>query len=129
MPDEPGMECVNERRPMGSLEASVMDRLWRADAPMTPAAVQAELGDDLAYTTVMTILTRLWKKDLVVRQRVGRAFEYAPAITEADFLSDKMRTELARTKDRQAVLSRFVDKLSAKDARALRDVLRDMDAD
>lgn len=120
---------MNERRPMGSLEASVMDRLWRADAPMTPGAVQAELGDDLAYTTVMTILTRLWKKELVARQRVGRAFEYAPTITEADFLSDKMRTELARTKDRQAVLSRFVDKLSAKDARALRDVLRDMDAD
>ena len=129
MQTEPGVDDVNERRPMGSLEASVMDRLWRAKGPMTPAAVQAELGDDLAYTTVMTILTRLWKKNLVLRQRVGRAFEYSPAITEADFLSDKMRTELARTKDRQAVLSRFGDKLSAKDARALRDVLRDLDAD
>lgn len=112
---------------MGSLESSVMALLWQSPVPMTPADVQRSLPDELAYTTVMTILTRLWKKGRVKRRREGRAYSYRPAITEADFLADKMRSELGRTRDRQAVLNRFVDKLSARDAAALRQLLEDLD--
>jgi len=90
--------------------------------------VQKSLGSDLAYTTVMTILTRLWKKGLVSRAPAGRAFEYSPAITEADFLANRMRNELARTKDRNAVLSRFVDQLPKKDAESLQQLLEDLDS-
>jgi predicted transcriptional regulator len=116
-----------ERRPMGSLEASVLDQLWHSTDPLTPADVQADLDTDLAYTTVMTILTRLWKKGLVTRSRSGRAYAYSPAATQAEFLAERMQGELGRTKDRPAVLSQFVDKLSKKDAAALRDLLGEMD--
>lgn len=116
-----------ERRPMGSLEASVLEQLWQSAEPLTPADVQARLADDLAYTTVMTILTRLWKKGIVERSRSGRAYAYSPAATQAEFLAERMRGELRRTKDRPAVLSQFVDKLSKKDTAALRDLLSEMD--
>lgn len=116
-----------ERRPMGSLEATVLQQLWRSTEPLTPSQVQDTLDGDLAYTTIMTILTRLWKKGLVERERSGRAFAYSPVVTEPEFLADRMRVELVRTKDRQAVLSRFVDKLSLNDTVALRDLLRQMD--
>ena len=112
---------------MGSLEATVLQQLWRSENPLTPAQVQEALGGDLAYTTIMTILTRLWKKGLAARERSGRAFAYSPAVTEPEFLAERMQGELVRTKDRQAVLSRFVDKLSLKDTVALRDLLRQMD--
>ena len=36
-------------------------------------------GHDLAYTTVMTVLVRLYGKDMVTRQKDGRQFLYAPA--------------------------------------------------
>ena len=35
----------------------------------------------LAYTTVMTVLDRLAKKNVVTRRKVGRAFVYAPGIS------------------------------------------------
>ncbi len=116
---------MSERRPMGSLESSVLEHLWLSADPLTPSDVQARLDSDLAYTTVMTILTRLWKKGLVTRSQVGRAYAYAPAETQAEFLADRMEGELARTKDRSAVLSRFVDRLSKSDADALRELLTD----
>jgi predicted transcriptional regulator len=112
---------------MGSLEANVLEQLWGSTEPLTPSDVQAGLGADLAYTTVMTILNRLWKKGLVDRAKLGRAYAYSPTLTQAEFLAERMRGELVRTKDREAVLSRFVDKLSKRDTAALRDLLSELD--
>jgi predicted transcriptional regulator len=112
---------------MGSLETSVLERLWRSDDALTPAQVQADLDGDLAYTTVMTILTRLWKKGLVTRSRSGRAYAYAPTLPQAEFLAERMRGELRRTRNRSAVLSQFVGKLSKKDTEALRGLLLELD--
>lgn len=75
---------VSSRRPMGSLEDTVMRHLWTRDEPATTSEVQAAVGDGLAYTTVMTILVRLWEKGQVERERVGRAYAYRPVHTEAD---------------------------------------------
>ena len=36
----------------------------------------------LAYTTVMTLLERLARRGVVVRRKVGRAFLYAPQVSE-----------------------------------------------
>jgi predicted transcriptional regulator len=112
---------------MGSLESSVLKELWQSPEPLTPAEVKEGLDGDLAYTTVMTILSRLWKKGLVTRSRAGRAYEYSPALSEAEFVAQRMQRELGRTKDRQAVLSRFVDRLSKRDAAALREVLGEVE--
>ena len=37
----------------------------------------ADDGRDLAYTTVMTVLVRLWEKGYVIRQKKGKAYLYA----------------------------------------------------
>ena len=50
------------RRERGELANEVVAAVTGADRPLTPAEVQAELGDDLAYTTVMTTLSRLHDK-------------------------------------------------------------------
>lgn len=80
---------------MGCLEAAVLQTLWGASTPLTPAAVNNSLGDDLACTTVMTIRGRLCNMRLVTRTKAGRAFEYSPAVTEAAYLADRMSNELA----------------------------------
>ena len=72
----------------------------------------------------MTILTRLVKKGLAERERRGRAFLYRPVISEADLAAGKMSATLDAVRDREAVLSCFVGKLSKEDERVLRQLLR-----
>lgn len=112
---------------MGTLEADVLRQLWDAREPSTPGQVHEALGADIAYTTVMTVLTRLWHKGLVDRERQGRAYAYRALVSEADLMAGRMRDALDRAQNREAVLSRFVDTLSARDAKALRKVLGDLD--
>lgn len=114
---------MTDRRPMGSLEAEVLDVLWRADGPLTPAEVSDALGADLAYTTVMTILSRLWRKGLAARAKRGRAFAYSARVSEPDLAATRMRAVLTGTTDRTATMSRFVERLDPREAAALRALL------
>jgi predicted transcriptional regulator len=63
-------------RPRGALGAEVLACLAGA-GDMTPAQVQAELGGQLAYTTVMTTLSRLHRKGAIERSPAGRGFRYS----------------------------------------------------
>ncbi len=113
---------------MGSLEAEILECLWRSDKPMNPREVREALDDDnLAYTTVMTILTRLWRKGLAVRSKQGRAFSYTAAIAEADYTAKKMQAMLAAATDPQAAMSRFVDGLDPRETSALRKALKELE--
>ncbi len=112
-----------ERRAMGALEDEIMTYLWAIDGPATTAEVHDAVAPELAYTTVMTILTRLWRKGQLARARVGRAYEYSPVLTEAQDRADRMQTTLGSVEDRRAVLSSFVEALDAKDVRLLKKLL------
>ena len=116
-----------DRRPMGSLEGDVLAVLWGRSEPATPAEVLVELDNGLAYTTVLTILIRLWRKGLLERAKAGRAYAYRPAVSEADYAAQHMEAALTRARDRAAVLNRFVGNLSARDAAVLRDLLEGAD--
>jgi len=113
---------VTERRPIGALEAQVLEVLW-ARGTATPGDVLEALDGKLAYTTVMTVLTRLWQKDVVLRTKAGRAFSYEVRQSREEFFAERMRQTLASTSDHRAVLSRFVGGLSAKDTSTLRSIL------
>lgn len=117
------------RRPAGGLEAEVMAALWAADRPLTPGEVQAELGSGLAYTTVMTTLSRLHEKGAVDRRRAGRAYRYTPVMDQADIAAARMRDMLEAGEDRSAVLARFVGSLSPEDERLVADMLKGADGD
>ncbi|MET8297821.1 BlaI/MecI/CopY family transcriptional regulator [Streptomyces sp. NPDC005180] len=116
-------ETKGERRPSGELEASVLAALWAADGPQTPAQVQRLLGSSLARTTVTTILSRLYEKGTVTRSRSGRGFAYVPAEDASGLSARRMHSELEKTEDRGAVLSRFVSQLNDEDERLLRALL------
>lgn len=117
---------MTPRRALGALEEEVLKQLWKAREPLAPGEVLAAMPDDLAYTTVMTILTRLWDKRLVRRRRRGRAYVYWPAVTEAELTARRMRDQLARAADRDAALSRFVTTLSKREEKVLRRVMDEL---
>lgn len=114
---------MSDRRSMGALEHEVLSQLWIMDEAATPAEVLDALDTDLAYTTIMTILSRLWQKGLVTRERRGRAYAYAPSVTEADLTAQRMQAALNAASDRKAALTGFARSLSAREARALRALL------
>jgi predicted transcriptional regulator len=111
------------RRGAGQLEAEVLASLWATDGPLTPAEVQSELGGELAYNTVHTILRRLWEKGLVVRDAGGRRGAYLPAKDATELAAQLMHDVLRREPDRAAVLQRFVTGLGPDDEDILRSLL------
>jgi predicted transcriptional regulator len=71
-------------RPLTPLELEVMDALWAVDSG-TVQDVRDRLGrrrPPLAYNTVQTILTILYRKGRVKRRLVGKAFVYEPILSK-----------------------------------------------
>jgi predicted transcriptional regulator len=123
------VEMADRRRARGSLELEVIAALGASGEAMTPARVRETLGDHLAYTTVMTVLGRLYDKGLASRERFGRAFAYRMVPAGADLTARQMRRLLDAGDDRAAVLSRFVDVLSPDDEALLAGLLKRGDGD
>ena len=99
------------RRPDGTLESEVLQALWALDAPASPAEVIEQMGTDLAYTSIATILGRLCDKQLVERQRQGRSFKYAATSSEADLAGRRIASILDEATDRESALAGFAQTL------------------
>ncbi|MWA15378.1 BlaI/MecI/CopY family transcriptional regulator [Streptomyces sp. BA2] len=119
----------SRRRGQGELEAQVLSALREAEGPATAGWVQERLGADLAYTTVVTILSRLLDKGAVTRERAGRSFAWTPSADEAGLAARKMRKVLDGERDREAVLASFLTALPPGDERLLRELLRQDEAE
>jgi predicted transcriptional regulator len=114
-------------RSSGSLEREIIACLAAAGRPMTPAQVQAEIGGGLAYTTVMTTLSRLHAKRALTRSAQGRAFAYQlvgdTAGVQASVTAHQMHKLLEAGTDRAGVLSQFVENLDDDSEKLLRELL------
>ncbi|KAA9166143.1 BlaI/MecI/CopY family transcriptional regulator [Amycolatopsis acidicola] len=115
------------RRGAGQLSGLVLELLRRDGRAQTPAEVLQQLTEagsgPLAYTTVVTTLTRLHEQGVLDRYRTGRAYAYLAIGDPAKVTGRRMRRMLEAENDRDAVLASFVSELSPDDERALRDVL------
>ncbi|MFF7638254.1 BlaI/MecI/CopY family transcriptional regulator [Kitasatospora sp. NPDC008050] len=118
-----GAGASSERRPVGALEAEVLEQLQAAGAPLTAGEVLTRLGSRLAYSTVVTVLTRMHDKGLLTRTKQGRAYAYAPVTDAHGLTARRMRQAMESDPDRKAVLSHFVDDLTPDDEALLRRLL------
>lgn len=83
------------------------------------------LPGDPAYTTVMTVMNRLYEKRLLDRLRVGRAWAYRTAMSREAFAAATMAQGLDVARDRRGALLHFVADLRPDEADALRRLLAD----
>ncbi len=107
-----------------------MDVLWQQGPGLTVRVVHESLSErDLAYTTVMTVLDRLAKKDLVTRVRDGRAWSYAAASSREELTAASMRTgmESLDTADRREAMLHFLGDASPDELADLRDALAEVE--
>jgi predicted transcriptional regulator len=113
------------KRADGELEREILNVLWDANEPLPAAEVREALGSTLAYTSVATVLTRLWEKGSVQRVLTGRAFAYSPTLTREVWYAEQMLAVLDGLPNQRALLVGFVDKLSRRDRDALRRLLEE----
>ena len=110
------------RRPepiLGPLEAEVMERLWKRGSG-TVREVVDDLGRTraIAYTTVMTIMSRLHGKGVLARLRRGKTYLYRPALTRQE-LRARVARDLVRGLVHQfgdLALASFASELESVDA-------------
>ena len=118
-----GQGPASERRAFGELEGEVLAALWASQTALVPAEVQAAVGGELAYTTVMTILVRLHDKGVIERHKVGRAYAYRPVVAEREVVALQVRRLLERGHNRTAVLQGLVEGLEPGDEALLQELL------
>lgn len=118
---------------LGDLERAIMDVLWDdKDGPgLTVREVSERLTDrDLAYTTVMTVLSRLETKGVTTRERDGRAWRYRPASTRESMTAQAMRSPLhdLSSEDRQVAILHFLSEATPDDLDAVRAAMAEVEA-
>lgn len=104
----------------------VLTTLWDDGGWLTPGEVHDAVGAPrgLAYTTVMTTMSRLWEKGRVDRRHRGRAYEYRPFLDRSEYAAERMGESLANAGDSRSALAHFVEGMSTSQRAELRRVLR-----
>lgn len=95
-----------------------MRAMWRLDRA-TVEGVRRVLPTEHrgAYTTVQTILNRLLDRGLLTREKDGKAFIYAPVVSEADYVSGSLSQTLstASVEARRIALATLVGGMEASE--------------
>jgi predicted transcriptional regulator len=109
---------------LGKLERQVLEEIWRFGSEVSVRVIHRAFDERVAYTTLMTTLDRLYKKNLLERRKDGRAFLYTAAIAREDFdqeiKADVIDGLLGQGADGiQPVLACIVDTVSERDRELL----------
>src|SRR5216684_776188 len=116
---------------LGPLEERLLEALWERGHATVRDLVDGAC-QDLAYTTVMTTLDRLFKKNLLSRQAEGRAFRYAPRFTREELhrevAGEAFRQLLDASPASSLPLSYLVEILTERDAQLLDDLRQVVEA-
>ncbi len=97
---------------VGRLESEVLDRLWQVTTPVSGRELAPMLSPpERAYTTVMTILSRLMAKGLVERELIDGTYRYRAAGTPEELAAQAIERLVASVTDRGAVLAHFVERI------------------
>jgi predicted transcriptional regulator len=120
--------ATDRRLSLGPLEIEVMEAVWTFGASNV-RDVAKRMQRELAYTTVMTTLDRLYKKGLLEREMTDRAFIYSAKLSREDWdrqrAGDMMSDFLTGpAESRHLLLSYLVDAVGTHDAMLLDELER-----
>jgi predicted transcriptional regulator len=110
---------------LGPLERRMLEALWARGSATVRELLENSLPE-LAYTTVMTTLDRLFKKGLLTRSEEGRAFRYVPRFSCEELHQEAAGHALRQLLDASPAsslpLSFLVEILGERDAQLLDDL-------
>ncbi|MFN2469530.1 MAG: BlaI/MecI/CopY family transcriptional regulator [Gaiellaceae bacterium] len=106
------------------LESEVMEEMWRQrEATVRDVLEALNRGPrQRAYTTIMTIMCRLWDKGLLSRKRCGRADVYRAILSREDYLQARAEAEVDAVVEEfgDLALSHFARQVEGLDPERLR---------
>lgn len=107
---------------LGDLEREVMEVMWTSpDLSLTVRDV-GEYFPDHAYTTILTVLSRLTTKGFLQEAKQGRQNTFTATASREDYITGLILEALSNTEDRQAALAHFVDALAPNDRSLFRKI-------
>jgi predicted transcriptional regulator len=115
-PDSASHDGVQVPPHLHELEAEVMEKVWeRGEACVREVmeALNASADNERAYTTYLTIMTRLDSKGLLDRRRQGKTDFYTPRYARDQYADLRARAEL------DSIVDQFGDLALAHIARQL----------
>ncbi|QED28023.1 BlaI/MecI/CopY family transcriptional regulator [Microvenator marinus] len=118
------------RTTLFELEAEIMEAVWErgwADFSVSDVHQLLEKRREIAYTTVMTTVSRLFDKGLLTRHKDGRRFIYQPAMSNGEFIEAMTREvmESLPPVGREAAVALLVERVAEADEGEL-DFLEEM---
>jgi predicted transcriptional regulator len=90
------------------LEAEIMDEIWareQATVHEVRDALNARNEKERAYTTVMTVMSRLDTKGLLSRRRAGRSDVYTPTMPRDQYLEERAAADVGAVIDEYGELA------------------------
>ena len=117
---------------LGPLETQVMEVLWMSGRCSVREVIN-KLDRSLAYTTVMTTLDRLYRKNLVHRRKRERAYLYSPRLTSQQWKEKVARDVVAKLlagtqTSREVLIACLLEAVDQQDALLLREIEKRMRA-
>lgn len=115
-----------QQRGFGDLEAVIMDRVWNHADPVTVREIFDELSGDrqIAYTTVLSTMDNLHRKNWLQRKRSGKAYLYWPSMSREERSAKLMRAAIDAGGDKDMVLAFFVEQMTDEESAQLKAALR-----
>ncbi|MEY4981287.1 MAG: hypothetical protein RL174_625 [Actinomycetota bacterium] len=116
-----------KNRQQGELESLVLDALWSSSSPLTSLQILESISPDgeLAQTTILTVLSRLVDKGIVLRESgTGRSLLFSTAQTREEFAADSMLRVFSLSQNQALALSHFAKGLSEEQITALKQALK-----
>ncbi len=112
---------------LGDLEQEILSIIWASKEPMNVRSVLEQLKEKSAYTTVMTVMTRMEKKGILKRIPDGNSFVYTYTECKEEFAGKHLGGIFNSLVDTYGALaiSQFIDSVKSddKNSQLLKDFL------
>ncbi len=116
---------------LGDLEEKVMNVIWQSNKPIKPSEVVCALDNEYAYTTIMTVMSRLSEKNILKRKKNGKAYYYYPSKEKEKYIKPKLRGIFKSMIESygEIAVSQFIDVLESMDKEELDNLKKHLKGD
>ena len=111
--------------PLGKLEAGIMDIVWKlGSASVREVFNKFKKRKKIAYTTVMTVMTRLSDKDILKRKLdKNNAYIYTPILDKESFLNSVSKKAIRNLINEygEVAVAQFIDIIESSNVKNLKE--------
>ena len=115
---------------LGDLEYEIIEIVWELKK-VTVRRVHDRLKTkrNLAYTTIMTVMSRLTKKGILERVKQGSSYQYQAVLNKEDFISSSVRSVLGNLLNdfSSPAINQFVELLDESDPEKIEELAQLID--